>query len=410
MQIKNEHIKNRLVRTLHCNVPSNDFSNYIDLKSDRTDAIHRVSPKSQITTKQFNNKTIQKMKQKAITSIIALTLSVFAFGQVGINMDNPDSCAILHINGGTKGVLIEEVKTNDLNALIKPGLRDNLLVVFEKNFYYWDSVDQGWRRLNSWDNLNDADTMFANKNILVEGGAHIYDGIMIGKDEDTPSNDPSYISCHGQPSRISGDLYAYSYRGRGSVPIGCIMMWAGPATAFNANGNGLTTYGLNGWHLCNGDGTYNLPNGDEVDIPDLRGRFVVGYDERTSPPAYSDVDYNSTGVGSNGEKEVLLDSTNIPSHCHGPGTLNITASGPHTHTVEARQTRDEEVNDGKKATVQSDDSDLATVSSSTHIHESGDFAGKTASWGGTDLKIIPNHLPVENRPPYYVVAYIIRIF
>ena len=65
-----------------------------------------------------------------------------------------------------------------------------------------------------------------------------------------------------------------------------------------------------GWYIC--DGT----NG----TPDLRGMFVVGYDER-------DVEYDSVGK-TGGLKNVTLTESQIPPHKHSGSTNE---SGEHTH-------------------------------------------------------------------------------
>lgn len=81
------------------------------------------------------------------------------------------------------------------------------------------------------------------------------------------------------------------------TPVGAIIMWAGAI-------NEIPT----GWKLC--DGT----NG----TPDLRSRFVVGYNS-------SEADYNAVGkVG--GAKTVALNESQLPKHKH-----NVGLGGEHSH-------------------------------------------------------------------------------
>lgn len=92
-----------------------------------------------------------------------------------------------------------------------------------------------------------------------------------------------------------------------TTPIGAIMMWSG-------SGDMLPP----GWRLCEGQGQYYDPYAQKNrDIPDLRGRFIVGinsgYDGH-SPLGSRDVhDPNET----NGTERVVLTEREIASHTHG---------------------------------------------------------------------------------------------
>lgn len=108
-----------------------------------------------------------------------------------------------------------------------------------------------------------------------------------------------------------------------------------------------------GWALCNGAGG----------TPDLRGMFIVGYDP-------SDADYNAIG-DNGGAKTVALALTEIPAHTHG-----ITV-GPHS------------------ASTASFDSG---TNFQTHLAAASENTGSAG--GGTAH---------ENRPPYYTLAYIIKL-
>ena len=83
-----------------------------------------------------------------------------------------------------------------------------------------------------------------------------------------------------------------------SVPKGTIVMWSGSI-------NNIP----DGWALCNG----GSKNG--VTIPDLRGKFIVGYDQALA-------DYNSIGKNG-GENKITLSEANIPRHSHTKGTMRI---------------------------------------------------------------------------------------
>lgn len=110
-----------------------------------------------------------------------------------------------------------------------------------------------------------------------------------------------------------------------------------------------------GWALC--DGTNGTPN--------LKGRFIVGYDS-------GDIDYNFIG-GSGGEKQVTLTIDQMPAHNHGVDLFrNDTSGGAQPNTLY-----------------------LGTDNGATGV------TVNTANQG--------SGLAHENRPPYYVLAYIIKL-
>jgi len=80
---------------------------------------------------------------------------------------------------------------------------------------------------------------------------------------------------------------AGAFSGYGTIPIGGIVMWSGSASNIP-----------DGWKLCNGSsGT-----------PDLRGRFIVGYDP-------NEASYNAVGK-TGGANTVILTESQMPRHRH----------------------------------------------------------------------------------------------
>ncbi|MFD2563160.1 phage baseplate protein [Aquimarina rubra] len=145
------------------------------------------------------------------------------------------------------------------------------------------------------------------------------------------------------------------------LPKGLISMWSG---------NEIPS----GWALC--DGT----NG----APDLRGRFVVGLDKDKA-------DYNTIG-NKGGDEKVALTKAQLPAHKHS-GTTN--ESGNHRHTFVGAAKRGDgggtgSSNDYYKAF------NRITAFGGVHTHS---FA--TNETGGNQ--------PHENRPPYFVLAYIMKV-
>ena len=132
----------------------------------------------------------------------------------------------------------------------------------------------------------------------------------------------------------------------GTFPVGAIVLWSGAASNIP-----------DGWRLC--DGTYDTPN--------LRGRFIVGYDA-------DDGDHNTIG-NNGGEKTHKLTVSEMPSHYH-----SITMWGGDI------------ADDWKKQ-----NNLYLTHDKWSDQHNNRDFS----SVGGDQ--------PHENRPPYYVLCYIMRV-
>jgi microcystin-dependent protein len=122
-----------------------------------------------------------------------------------------------------------------------------------------------------------------------------------------------------------------------------------------------------GWALC--DGTKNTP--------DLRNRFVVG-----AGNAYS---IGNTG----GSANITLTIDQIPSHTH-----TIQAAGSHTHTYSGMSWAERNYDSGAYDKVVTSSISKSTGEAGSHTH--------TATSVGAGA----SH---ENRPPYYALAYIMKI-
>jgi microcystin-dependent protein len=130
-----------------------------------------------------------------------------------------------------------------------------------------------------------------------------------------------------------------------AIPQGLIAMWSGSVDNLPA-----------GWALCNGLNA----------TPNLSGKFIVGFN-------LQDEDYDETGK-TGGQAKVALSLEQIPSHKH------------------------ESV--FKKAGV--DDTDTPNYGALV----TDDSAG---AYYNTDSQPAGEGQAHENRPPYYVLAYIIKL-
>lgn len=160
------------------------------------------------------------------------------------------------------------------------------------------------------------------------------------------------------------------------VPVGTIIMWGGdisqkPETYILCDGSEYTSTDYP--KLAKALGTQGQPyyalnqSGDtfQFKVPDLKSRFIVGYDP-------SDNDYKAIG-GTGGEKTHQLTVAELPSHSHTYNrtlSSSIAAGGLSSSSVTA--------NSSTTSSIQTD----------------------TGSVGGGQAH--------ENRPPYYVLAYLIK--
>ncbi|REE00532.1 tail fiber protein [Marinoscillum furvescens] len=195
-------------------------------------------------------------------------------------------------------------------------------------------------------------------------------------------------------------IFAGSWTPLSPMPQGAIIMWTGITPP-------------EGWALCDGRYYNPLDNTDAgtisssrtVQTPDLRGRFIVGYDERVA-------DYDTTGR-TGGLEEVSLSINEMPAHSHNVSGTTSTA-GSHTHTVNdpghthrIRGYKADGSDDKLKRGNSKNGADLESKSSTTGIsirsagNHSHSFNVTSGSSGGGDAH--------ENRPPYYTLAYIMKL-
>ena len=166
-----------------------------------------------------------------------------------------------------------------------------------------------------------------------------------------------------------------------TIPSGIITMWSGSISNIPK-----------GWVLCDGQ------NG----TPDLRDRFIVG-----AGKSYS---VGNTG----GANSVTLTVDNLPAHSHTMGsagshshTGSTNSSGSHTHSYSrpsgnyiinpissgSRSVRDSWIND-TTGSAGGHSHSLSINSAGSHTHTINNTGGGKAH---------------ENRPPYYALAFIMKI-
>lgn len=175
------------------------------------------------------------------------------------------------------------------------------------------------------------------------------------------------------------NLTATSVSGNGTVPLGGIIMWSG-------------TTPPTGWAICDG-GNYS---GRQT--PDLRGRFVVGAGQG---PGLSN---RTLGIGG-GSEAVTLSVGQLPSHTHVVKG-NTEGAGAHDHALPWNR---------------HDDGNGIGASSEDQLGLWGD--SRTVQWSArvTDWEANHTHYfsvtsdpagggsPVDKMPPFYALAFIMRV-
>ena len=174
---------------------------------------------------------------------------------------------------------------------------------------------------------------------------------------------------------------------KGDSP-GTIKMWAGQVAKIPV-----------GYMLCNGDdllindykplfeiigvsfGGDGLSN---FKLPDLRGRFIVGYDNKAGS------DYEKIGnVG--GENEVELTTDNLPSHDH------TDRDGTSFNKLAARAADVDATNTPGSIDDKTADAEYRVGGMST------------PQWTEATIKKVGKNKAHENRPPFFTLAYIIKV-
>jgi microcystin-dependent protein len=196
-------------------------------------------------------------------------------------------------------------------------------------------------------------------------------------------NLPSASGNAGLFLRQKADESGLEYASVEAFVRGMIMLWSGTIATIPA-----------GWALCNGQ------NG----TPDLRNRFVVG--------AGGNYAIGDTG----GADQVTLTTQQIPAHSH---SASVGTAGSHSHTG-TTNTTGEHTHSGPRGDggayfgsyYQTRSSNvngtITTSSSGAHSHTLSINAAGAHTHTVTVDSTGGSH-PHENRPPYYALAYIMKL-
>lgn len=178
----------------------------------------------------------------------------------------------------------------------------------------------------------------------------------------------STISISGNASLVSGTISAVTISGYGTIPLGGIIMWSGNTVP-------------NGWTLCDG----RVVNG--LTTPDLRGRFIVGV--------------NTTNITvPSGQSSPTITTSQPTYNLNAVGGSTASTVPPHAHTMESN--------------IYQRINFFGSSEGPIHGFVQDPAANNGVNVGGNRYTL-KTSTPVdsasggENRPPYYALAFIMRI-
>jgi microcystin-dependent protein len=319
------------------------------------------------------------IKSFIVLSIGALSLDSYA--QVGINTVTPDTSAALHIVSKPYGQGLLIPRLTEAQRVAIPNPAQGLMVYdLTANLFYMN-LNAG---SHNWFAINPLLTQGKATAPNVAYTSPVVTNVGIGTTNPMATLDVAG-DINASTSVTTNTLNVNGFAPNALVPSGGIIMWRGASVP-------------PGWNLC--DGT----NG----TPDLRGKFVVGVGQSlTAAPGDINPTYalNQTG----GENLHTIKIPELPKHTHnanGDGATISASGGNHDHTVRPNgQGTGEERSSGQTGGLANDSPATITTDPNVHNHPNGEFSGVVGD--GTTQGM--NSVPTENRPPYYVLAYIMKL-
>ena len=300
------------------------------------------------------------MKNIFTTCFFSLMI-INTFGQVSIGNENtPNSEVILDLsNSDGKGLLLPKKYSSVTEPL------GNIFYNSSKNMIgVVDSISGGTNVVNylsPWRHTDaNSDVTFTSDigKVIITNTDNATDGRVVLEVQD------------GSINVQDGKIKEY---GHDLLPQGAIIMWSGNTAP-------------DGWALCDGGSHPKEDGSGNVTVPNLKGRFIVGYDP-------SNADYNTIGN---------LGGSKIMSHTHGvnPPNRTTTVDGAHTHSgTTAGNSGSGNGNQTSGASAEQNHTHTFTTDSDgnhTHNLNIPNFTSAAAS-------------NTENRPPYYALAFIYKL-
>ncbi len=283
--------------------------------------------------------------------------------QVGVGTTSPDNNTVLDVNSSTKGMLIPRMNTTARETLRSNSPAQGTMVYDTDLNVMFVFYSGEWYATNPWKTefRDDGNNDTAHMTTMTAAGIK-HGRVGIG------------VASPQEKLDVNGKVKATEFIGNGAVPIGTIVMWSGNTAPA-------------GWALCNGQ----VING--ITTPDLRNRFIAGYnplDARYNQPGNLSTGDTTKGM-TGGVDSYSLSVAQLPAHSH-TGTTN--PAGAHSHTYWYRNAAVEGAGGSGQDWAFQRSENTSTAPNHTHSFTTAN-TGSGAS--------------IENRPNFYVLAYIIRV-
>lgn len=303
---------------------------------------------------------------KLLLLFMFLICNTMMYSQIGINTQTPDTSAALHIVAKPygQGLLIPRLTQAQRITITSPAKGLMVYDITDDMFYMnLNAGASSWFAINPWiTNATSGSTSSMYTHTVVT---------KVGIGTSSPSVELDVNGSITSNSVVTTNtLNVSGFPSNALVPAGIIVMWSGSIGSIPF-----------GWGLCNGT------NG----TPDLSGRFILSAGTN-SAPAVGDLNPNYLVGQIGGENTHTLTVNEMPTHNHTGTTGND--SPDHTHDSWAAYNTGFIGQNGSSATHSDNQTITSGGASNRHQHS-------IPSQGGGQ--------PHENRPPYYVLAFIMKL-
>ena len=328
-------------------------------------------------------KICNTMKTLKFLTFFLLLGTITVQAQVGINITNPDSTAILHIHSNeNQGILLPIVCSAGRSVRsTPPGMAAEGLLVFDsvdKVYYFFNRSTREWIALNPFQVGAERDTNytrigsddvrlaapFQNRNVVI-GGDTAHPEARLHVKGNIRSDNTIYARYIDIARKIDARA-AHIVDSLFSKKIRSISLTTTTANITTADVGTLNAVNINGRIPI---GSIVMWDGDSSDIPpcwrivdSMGGRFPVGAGNVRFPAGTQGISYNPRQIG--GLNEVVLTIEQMPRHNHGHGYFRTGFGGSFSRQA-------------------------------------------TGSGSGTfESDFVGGDQPHENRPPFYAVFFI----
>jgi microcystin-dependent protein len=380
--------------------------------------------------------------RKLITTITISALSISAWSQVGIGVASPNVNSILDLtNTNNKGVLLP-ISTSAPSAGAFP---EGIIFYYDSMIYVRNA--NGFNGITPWKykfNGSTNEVIYYNpttyigvgigvNDVSIRGNFHvslnakevnaigtsaaIFVGnsdavthMLIDNDEIMVKNNPTTGGVLkfqegggsvqvGQSITNTSNLNVYGKvkeNGNDLLPQGVVVMWSGALATIPA-----------GWALCDGQryqinittGVTEVVGTGGVLTPDLRERFIVGAGSTDNATVVGGI-YATGATGGLNVVTLTEAQCALPNHTHSIDHGHTITDPGHTHTIDL----DDEAGGGSVDDSGNDDFGTTNTGSSTTGITVDNHTGNSGSTNQANATA--SH---ENRPPYFALAFIIKL-